>query len=756
MRSPGSSRREAPSPAGRKTIAQTAGARPVATMLLAVAAMLLAVAALLSACAGGDSSRAPDLAPAPLGAVPSTAVPSTAVSLTAVPFTAVTVDDGFWAPRLERNREVTIPHVFEQNRITGRVANFERAAGLAAGPYEGRRFNDTDVYKAIEAASYSLAREPDEALEREVDALIELIAASQTEDGYLFPAYTIDPENAAPGVGTERWIHVAAGSHELYNAGHLIEAAVAHHAATGKRSLLDVAIRFADRIDADFGPDARRDIPGHEEIELALVKLADATGERRWLELARFFLDQRGREHDGEGYPAESDFAIYNDRPYKQDHLPVAEQREASGHAVRATYLYTGMADVAARQSLLEEGVPEYVEALEAIWRDVVAHKLYVTGGIGSRGTFESFGEPYELPNRTAYTESCAAIGNEMWNHRMFLRSGDPRFLDVMERTLYNSLLAGVSHAGDAFFYTNPLASEGGVERSAYFEVACCPANLARALAQLPGLVFAQRGDEVWVTLYVGSEATLEVPAGERGATKVRVRQETRYPWDGRVAITVEPERAAELALVLRMPGWARGVPVPSDLYRFSDASSPQEELSSVRVVAGGEPVSVASAANDGVVAIRRRFEPGESAANTIELELPTPVRRVVSHQAVEGNRGRVALQRGPLVYAFEEADNGAGVGERLLPGDGALEARWSEDLLGGVMAIQVTGVSGGRAGSGSSDAPLRLAVPYFAWANRGPGEMAVWVRDGSAAGNPVAASPVAGSPVDAEAEAPR
>jgi uncharacterized protein len=697
--------------------------------------------------------------PSSIGPLSAAAAPG---PLSAVPFTAVTVGDAFWAPRIERNREVTIPHVFEQNRVTGRVANFERAAGRAEGRYEGRRFNDTDVYKAIEAASYALAREPDPALEREVDALIELIAAAQAEDGYLFPAHTIDPEKPAPGVGRERWVHVAAGSHELYNAGHLIEAAVAHHRATGKRTLLDVAIRFADLVDREFGPDARRDIPGHEEIELALVKLADTTGEARYLDLARFFLDQRGGEHDGEGYPEDTDFAIYNDRPYKQDHLPVAEQRTASGHAVRATYLYTGMADVAARRE-----APEYVEALEAIWRDVVAHKMYVTGGIGSRGTFESFGEPYELPNRSAYTESCAAIGHETWNHRMFLRSGDPRYLDVMERVLYNSLLAGVSQAGDAFFYTNPLASDGGVERSPYFDVACCPANLARTLAQLPGLVWAQRGEEIWPTLYVAGAATLEV-YGE----PVRVRQETDYPWDGRVRVTVEPASARELALVLRVPGWARGEPVPGDLYRFADAGGAVEEVAGIALRVGGEPVALdGETPATGAIVVRRRFTPGGGEANTVELELPMPVRRVLSHQSVEGNRGRVALQRGPLVYAFEEADNGPGVGMRPLPRDAALEARFREDLLGGVMALEVAAPASPAPQAATSQAatsqaatsqaatsqaatsqaatsqaatsetatsevaspePLRLAVPYFAWANRGAGEMAVWVRDGS------------------------
>ncbi len=279
-------------------------------------------------------------------------------------------------------------------------------------------------------------------------------------------------------------------------------------------------------MDRDFGPEGRRDVPGHEEIELALVKLADATGEERYVELARFFIDERGRDHDGKPYPEGTNFAIYNDRPYKQDHLPVVEQRKAAGHAVRATYLYTGMADVLARTS-----APGYREALASIWKDVVATKLYLTGGIGSRDTFESFGEDYELPNRTAYTETCAAIGNDLWNHRMFLATGDARFLDVMERILYNGALSGVSLKGDSFFYTNPLESEGDVARVPYFDVACCPANLARLLAHLPGFVYAERGDELFVNLFVASEAAIELASEPSPYV-----QETRYPWDGGVS----------------------------------------------------------------------------------------------------------------------------------------------------------------------------------------------------------------------------
>jgi DUF1680 family protein len=618
----------------------------------------------------------------------------------AVPFTEVRLTDSFWRPRLETNRTVTIPHLLGQNEETGRVDNFRKAAGLMEGKYEGRRFNDTDLYKIIEAASYALAQDYDPALDAELDELIALIAAAQQEDGYLFPARTIDPGSPAPGVGSERWIHEAAGSHELYNAGHLIEAAVAHHRATGKRSLLDVATRFADLIDRDFGPDARRDVPGHEEIEVALVELSELSGERRYLELAKFFIDERGREHDGEPYAEGTNFAIYNDRAYKQDHLPVIEQKKASGHAVRATYLYTGMADVAARTE-----APGYRESLESIWKDVVSTKLYLTGGIGSRGTFESFGEDFELPNRTAYTETCAAIGNDLWNHRMFLASGEARFLDVMERILYNGTLSGVSASGDRFFYTNPLESGGGVERSAYFEVACCPANVARLLARLPGMIYAQRGDEIFVNLYVGSETEIELESG-----RVRVEQETLYPWESLVRLEVAPDEPLPIAVHLRIPGWARGEPVPGDLYRFAD-----EENATPSLRVNGESVALRPA--QGFATVKRVFRPGD----VVELVLPMPARRIRSHPSVAGNQGRLALQRGPLVYALEGIDNGGKVLDLILPVSGEIETIPRSDLLGGVVVLS------GRAFRSGTEARF-IAVPYFAWANRGPGEMAVWI----------------------------
>lgn len=654
----------------------------------------------------------------------------------AVPLGAVRLAEGsFWAQRLERNRAVTLPHIFGQNESTGRVANFERAAGRAEGAYQGRRFNDTDVYKAIEAASYALATRPDAELEAEVDRLVELIAAAQEPDGYLMPARTIDPASPAPGLGAERWRHEAAGSHELYNAGHLIEAAVAHHQATGQRTLLDVALRLADRIDHDFGPDALRIAPGHQEIELALLRLADLTGEERYRELARFFVDQRGRAHDGEPYPDDSPFAIYNDTRYRQDHAPVAAQSEAVGHAVRATYLYAAMAGLAGYDESRDTAAPSarsaYAEPLERIWQDLVTAKLYLTGGIGSRDTFESFGDPYELPNRTAYTETCAAIGNELWQHAMYLRTGRAEYLDVLERALYNGVLSGVSLRGDSFFYTNPLESAGDVARSEYFEVACCPANLARTLARLPSLLYAVRDGEAVVALYAAGAATLSLPtAAEDGAITVRLTQITDYPWHGAVRLVVDAPPGATFTLALRLPGWATERPVPSELYRFDQAAD--EPL---RLVVAGAEVSVEPGTHrlaprvpgsveigDGFARIRRPWQPGD----VVDLWLPMPVRRVVAASAVDDDAGRVALQRGPLVYAAEAADNDGAVLDLRLPPGARFDAEWRDDLLGGVMTAVGPAE---RVLPGGPRVPHRLVlVPYFAWANRGPGEMAVWL----------------------------
>ena len=612
-----------------------------------------------------------------------------------VAFTAVTFDDGFWLPRLTTNREVTIPYDFRKCEETGRIDNFAKAAGLLEGPHEGIYFNDSDVFKVVEGAACSLSLHADPELDAYLDDLIAKIAGAQEEDGYLYTARTIDPTRMDPErEGPTRWSNLLV-SHELYNVGHLYEAAVAHHQATGKRSLLEVAIRNAELIDSVFGPGRMRDVPGHEEIEIGLVKLYRATGERRYLDLAKFFLDQRGQPDRGNLQ------SNYDNPGYTQDHLPVTEQREAVGHAVRAGYLYSGMADVAALT-----GDRAYIAALDALWTSVVARRMYLTGGIGSRHHGEAFGEDYELPNTEAYAETCAALANVLWNHRMFLLHGDAKYLDVLERTLYNGFLSGVSLQGETFFYANPLASDGewpfnvrtGAVRYPWFECSCCPTNVVRLLPSLPGYAYAHRDGDLFVNLYVAGTATVPSAAGD-----VTLVQETCYPWSGAVKLTLEPASESTFALRLRVPGWARNEPVPSDLYRHLDAC---DEAPSLKV--NGAPTSLDL--DRGFAVVRRHWRAGD----VVELHLPMPVRRVVSHEGVARNRGHVAVERGPLVYCAEGVDNGGSALELTLSDDAALSAEHDAGLLGGVTTIGGDGIT---------------LIPYYAWSHRGAGEMNVWLK---------------------------
>ena len=623
----------------------------------------------------------------------------------AVPLTAVRFTDNFWRPRLEINRSVTIPHILRQNELTGRVDNFLRAARRKDGAYQGQRYNDTDVYKVIEAASYSLATHPDPALDRMLDDLVAMVAAAQEPDGYLYTPRSVDPKNPAQGAGPDRWSWLFT-SHELYDQGHMYEAAVAHFQATGKRSLLDVAIKSADLVCRTFGPDARRDAPGHEEVELALVKLFRVTGNRKYLDTAKFFLDERGRSHSTPVpvFESSSRFAIYNDLPYRQDHQPVVDQTRAVGHAVRAMYLYTGMTDVG---QLLGEST--LTSATDRLWADVVSKRMYVTGGLGSEGRTEAFGDDYALPNR-AYAETCASIGGLLWYHRMFLRQGDASYYDTFERALYNGYLSGVSLAGDSFFYQNPLVSDGTRERSAYFDVACCPANLARLMAQLPGLVYAQRDREVFVNLLVGSEADITV-----GATKMRVTQRTEYPWDGRIVFRVDPEQPMQFTMAVRVPGWARAMAMPAgELYRFArplggkpGAQGTGRARQSATLMVNGRAVPVT--VEKGYARITREWLRGDE----VVLTLPMTIERVFARDEVVEDRGAAAIQRGPIVYCAEAVDNnGRAVGLKV-PLDATLTYRFDGTLLGGV---------------GIVSADNFVAVPYYAWGNRGKGEMAVWI----------------------------
>lgn len=594
-----------------------------------------------------------------------------------VPFTAIQVNDAFWAPRIRRNHEITIPIALDQCYKTGRVDNFLFAGKLKQGDFcTEYPFDDTDIYKIIEGASYSLQTFPDSALEARIDTLIRYIGKAQEPDGYLYTNRTIDSTRLHPWAGKKRWEKDPELSHELYNCGHLYEAAVAHFQATGKRTLLDVAIRNADLLVRDFGPGKLAYEPGHQVVEMGLVKMYRITGKKEYLDLAKFFLDIRGKGTE-----------------YSQDHMKVTEQTEAVGHAVRAMYMYSGMADVAAIT-----GEQAYVKALHSIWEDLITTKFYITGGIGAAAGHEGFGPPYELPNLTAYNETCASIGEVYWNHRMFLLEGESKYYDVLERVLYNGLLSGVSLSGDHFFYPNPLASEGQHARSEWFGCACCPSNICRFIPSVPGYLYAMNRERVYLNLFMGSRAVLDV-----NGTSVGIDQRTEYPWDGKVAITVNPDRNLHLELAVRIPGWARNQPVPGDLYRYDTPDS-----TAFIIALNGKPAHFTM--EKGYAVISRKWEKGDR----VDLVLPMPARLVRAHQKVAADVGRVALQRGPLVYCAEWPDMPGGrVLERTLPKDQTLEAAFRPGFLSGVTVL-----------TNHTDF---VAIPYFAWANRGRGEMTVW-----------------------------
>ncbi len=632
-----------------------------------------------------------------------------------VPFTAVHFNDVFWAPRIEINRTVTIPFAFKKCEETGRVANLERAAAVLKGDKHdlkmpGYPFDDTDIYKVIEGACYTLSVHPDPKLDAYLDTLIAKIAAAQEPDGYLYPARTINPEHPHPWAGAHRWELEEADSHELYELGHLYEAAVAHFQATGKRSLLNVALKTADLLDKTFGPGKQAIWPGHQITEMGLVKLYRATGEDRYLKLAKFMLDSRG-PGGGRG----------SGRQYNQSHLKIVDQTEAVGHAVRASYMYSGIADVAALT-----GDTAYVAAIDRIWENVAGKKLYITGGIGATAAGEAFGPNYELPNMSAYNETCAAIGHDYWNERLFLLHGDAKYVDVMERTLYNGLISGVSLDGKSFFYPNPLESKGQHQRSPWFGVACCPGNITRFIASVPGYVYAQQGDQLYVNLFVGSSAEVKMDNGRT----VKIVQNTRYPWDGAVKMTVKPDKPVKLAINVRIPGWARNEAIPSDLYRFLDRI---DEPVTLKLNGKSVPVKL----DKGYVSITRQWKSGDA----IELNLPMPVRRIVANDAVAADRGRIALQRGPIVYCAEWPDNPNGrVRNLMLADDAKLTSEFRTDLLNGVEVIKgrAIAMSYDDRGKVVKNEQALTVIPYYTWANRGRGEMLVWLPNSEASAKPL------------------
>lgn len=602
-----------------------------------------------------------------------------------VPFTQVSIEDQFWAPKLSVVRASTLPHCFQQCEQTGRLSNFDQAASKAQGKFQGDFFNDSDVYKVLEGAAYVLMQQKDPELERNVDDLIARIAAAQQDDGYLNTYFTLTPSE-------ERWSDCRV-RHELYCAGHLLEAGIAHYQATGKRSLLDVATRFIDHIDTVFGPDKKLDIPGHEEIELALLKLYRLTGQDRYLKLAEFFVEQRGRTNGRK---------LYGE--YCQDHAPVREHTQIVGHAVRAMYLYSGVADIAAIT-----GDTGYIDMLDRIWSDTINAKMYITGGIGSSQSNEGFTDPYDLPNETAYCETCAAIAMCFWNHRLSLLHADAKYFDVFERALFNNVLAGISLDGTKFFYVNPLASGGDHHRQPWYRCACCPSNIVRFLPSLGQYVYAHSHDAIYVNLYLGSTAHIELGDDQT----VTLKQQTRYPWDGAVTITVTPSQAANFDLNLRIPTWCANA--------------------SVEVVGTEVPLDM----HRGYARIRRTWKPGD----TVQLRLSMPIERAQADPRVKDNLGRVTLQRGPIVYCLEAADNQGSVRNLALPREAQLTAEHHPDLLNRVTVIRGKALAAvGTSSEGweqdlyqrTTDVrPVDLtAIPYYAWDNREPGEMVVWLPE--------------------------
>jgi len=609
--------------------------------------------------------------------------------LQAVPFTAVKINDSFWSPRRAVNRTASIAANLENLEKAGNLSNFRLAAQKATSGYKGPVFMDSDLYKAMEAAAYSLATDPDPALEKRLDEIIALIAAAQQADGYL-NTYFIVKEPAKRWQNLRDW-------HELYCAGHLFEAAVAHFQATGKRTFLDVACRLADHIDSVFGPSPKRlGYPGHPEIELALIKLWRATGQDRYFKLAQFFVENRGRKFFADEHKTPLD---RYDGSYWQDDVPICEHRNIKGHAVRAAYLLSGATDVAA-----ETGNTGLLTMIQRVWRNTTERNMYLTGGIGPSAHNEGFTVDYDLPNLTAYQETCATIALAQWNHRLALLYGDARYADVVERALYNGMLAGVSQDGTKFFYVNPLESVGSHHRSAWFGCACCPPNVARTLAALGGYAYATSVTGLWVNLYI--QGSVEARLGN---TPVRLAVQTEYPWDGKTRLTISVAKPAEFALRLRVPSWCR---------------APQ-------LTVAGQPVAQPMTER-GYAVLRRTWRDGD----VVELNLPMPVERVAANPRVKADTGLLALQRGPLVYCIEQVDQAEPLDTLYLPTEAALTASREPTLLGGVVVLRGTAQAAVEADwtrrlyqpqPAAKKTPM-VAIPYYAWDNREPGAMKVWL----------------------------
>lgn len=632
-------------------------------------------------------------------------------ALKEVNFTQVHLSDNFWLPRIEINRTVTIPASFARCESTGRVKNFVMAAERKGKFCTRYPFDDTDIYKTIEGAAFSLATHPDKKLDAYVDSMIVIIKNAQEEDGYLFTARTIDPLNVGSWLGKERWEKERELSHELYNAGHLYEAAAAHYLATKKRNLLDIALKNADLVCSVFGPGKRSVAPGHEIVEMGLVKLFRITGKQEYLSTAKFFINARGQY---KGYDPKSNDPWKNGA-YWQDAKPVVEESEAVGHAVRAGYLYSAVADVAALT-----GDDSLTKAIDRIWDNVVSKKLYVQGGVGAIGDGERFGANYELPNNTAYNETCASIANVYWNYRMFLLHGDSKYIDVLEKTLYNGLISGVGLDGRSFFYTNAMEirnsfSHGDIERerSGWFECSCCPTNICRFVPAVPGYMYAQKEDNLFVNLFISSTADVMV-----NNKPVQIMQQNNYPWDGELTFTIGTAKPAAFKILVRIPGWAMNSAVPSDLYKFHTTVNAKPEIK-----VNGETMTYEI--ENGYAVINRTWKKND----LLQVNLPMEIKRVTANEKVKNDIGKIALQRGPIMYCAEWADNNGRAANIFLPDAAGFTTEFKPGLLNGVMTLRTEApvLLINNDESVTTERKAVTLIPYYSWANRGKGEMMLW-----------------------------
>ncbi|MBK7981264.1 MAG: glycoside hydrolase family 127 protein [Ignavibacteriae bacterium] len=607
----------------------------------------------------------------------------------------VKLTDDFWLPKIKLVQNTTIDYAFRKCEEEGRVENFLIAGGKKEGKFKGKMpFDDTDIYKIIEGASYSLVSQPNPVLEKYIDSLINIIGIGQEPDGYLTTWFTIDRDNP-PAAWVKpskvRWGSEDA-SHELYNSGHMFEAAAAHYWATGRRNFLDIAIKNADLLVNNFGPNKLKTPPGHQIVETGLIKLYHITQNKKYLELAKMYLESRGDS---------TTHKLYGE--YSQDHIPVLQQEEAVGHSVRALYMYAGMTDIAA---IYKDR--KYLNAINKIWENATDKKMYITGGMGSKHGAEAFGENYELPNLTGYNETCAAIGNIYWNHRLFLLTGNSKYFDIIERTLYNGMISGISLDGKNFFYPNPTESDGEYKfnmgsctRSPWFDCSCCPTNIIRFIPSIPGLIYGVNNDSLYINLFIGNKADVKIDN-----EKVKVEQITNYPWDGKIKINIEVENPKEFTLKIRIPGWAINKPVPGNLYKYVNHNN-----NKIKLLVNGKEENLNLV--NGYAVVSKVWSKREN----VELNIPMEIKKVEANENVKDDSGKVAIEFGPIVYCAEEADNKI-ISNITIDDATKLNANHAVILDQPIVEI-----------NGENENCNFSLIPYYIWSNRGVNKMKVWFR---------------------------